>query len=78
MTDIPASTTPPASPTQLHLRPRQAAARHGVSLSWLWGAIANGKISAPRKIGARISLFEISCLDREIAALMSAQRSRAA
>ena len=74
MPDITASTTAPPAPVQLHLRPRQGAARHGVSVSWLWGAIADGKISRPRKLTPRISLFDAEQLDREVAALLSAPR----
>lgn len=57
--------------TPLHLRPRQAAARHGVSISWLWSAVAAGKIGRPRKLTRRISLFTTEKLDREVAALLA-------
>jgi predicted DNA-binding transcriptional regulator AlpA len=69
------SKLPTAATAVAHLRPKQAAARHGVSLSWLWSAIADGRISRPQKIGARISLFQIDQLDHEFAALMADRKS---
>jgi predicted DNA-binding transcriptional regulator AlpA len=53
-----------------HVRARVAAARHGVSVSWLWGMVASGRITPPRKIGARISLFDVDQLDRDIEGLL--------
>lgn len=66
-----ATPAPAASLNPTHIRPKQAALRHGVSLSWFWAAIADGRLSRPKKIGERISLFNVEQLDREFAALMA-------
>jgi len=59
-----------------HLRPKEAARRYGVSISWLWAACSTSDpkrkpvLTPPKKLGSRISLFDAELLDREMAALL--------
>lgn len=60
-----------------YIRPKQAARRYGVSISWLWAACSCSnpkrppRITPPKKIGKRISVFDEELLDREMGALLA-------
>ncbi len=51
----------PISP--LYVRSKAGAARLGVSHSWFWLAVKQGKLPRPQKIGKRMSLWSVNSLD---------------
>jgi predicted DNA-binding transcriptional regulator AlpA len=50
-----------------------AAARLGVSHSWFWWAVKEGKLPRPKKIGQRMSLWHVADLDAAFTKLLAAR-----
>lgn len=63
----------PASP--LYIRSKAAAARLGVSHSWFWLAVKEGKLPRPQKIGLRMSLWELAPLEAAFIKLLAERQS---
>lgn len=63
----------PVSP--LYIRSKAAAARLGVSHSWFWLAVKEGKLPRPQKIGQRMSLWHTAELDAAFSKLLAARES---
>lgn len=55
-------------------RPRDAAARCGISVSQLYREVKAGRIAAPIKVGERASAFPASDIDRFISDRINASR----
>lgn len=66
-------TPTPASP--LYVRSKVAAARLGVSHSWFWLAVKEGKLPRPQKIGQRMSLWPTAELDAAFTKLLASRES---
>jgi predicted DNA-binding transcriptional regulator AlpA len=50
-----------------------AAARLGVSHSWFWSQVKEGKLPRPKKIGQRMSLWHVADLDAAFTKLLAAR-----
>lgn len=72
------STTRPAALQPQYLRPKAAAQRLGMSVSWLWGAVAAGRLPKPRKLSSRVALFDVVELDAAFTHLLSRSSDEAA
>lgn len=70
-----AAASPPPAP--LYIRPKNAAPRLGLSISALWQFVKDGKLPAPQKLGARISVWNCAELDAAFEQLLASQKRAA-